>query len=59
MCVVGRGSYSCVYKVENVNNGKIYCAKNYYPQVDTTNKSKRYLDVNADEQIVKFPLELE
>ena len=26
--------------------GKIYCAKNYYPQVDTTNKSKRYLDVS-------------
>ena len=25
---------------------KIYCAKNYYPQVDTTNKSKRYLDVS-------------
>ena len=29
---IGDGSYSSVYKVENIHNGEIYCAKNYYPQ---------------------------
>ena len=43
---MGRGSYSCVYKVENVNTGKIYCAKNYYPQVDMVDKSKEYLELS-------------
>ena len=25
---IGRGSYSCVYKVENIHTGDICCAKN-------------------------------